>query len=183
MLSRVSSKLTVHYKYGTVEMLINIILTVMLIVAIYYFIYCCIFCNPHWFLKSLLILFALMTLGVMVVATLLSPKGYEVTDTELILTRLYKPIHIPLKGILSIDTVEAEDLKGAIRLLGGGGFYGYWGKFRDAKYGTFYMHVKKHQDMLYIKCNNGNQYIFQVNTPMAKGQILDKIPNHVLEHH
>ena len=113
---------------------------------------------------------------------LLSPKGYKVTDTGVILTRLYKPIYIPMKEILSINTVDAKDLKGTIRLLGSSGFYGYWGKFRNAKYGTFYMHALKNQNMLCIKCNNGNRYIFQVDSPIAKEQILDKISNNILEY-
>ena len=176
------SEVTVHYKYGTVEMLINITIISIYIVTICYFIYCYISYNPHWALKLLLILSTFIITSVTTTAILLSPIGYKVTDTEVILTRLYKPIHIPIKEILSIDTVYAKDLKGAIRLVGSSGFYGYWGKFRNAKYGTFYMHAKKNQKMLYIKCNNGNQYIFQVDTPITKEQILDKISNNVLEH-
>lgn len=176
------SKLTVHYKYGIMEMLINITIISIYIVTICYFIYCYISYNPHWALKSLLILSTFIITSIITTAILLSPRGYKVTDTEVILTRLYKPIHIPIKEILSIDTVDAKDLKGTIRLLGSSGFYGYWGKFRNKKYGIFYMHASKKQNMLYIKCNNGNQYIFQMNTPITKRQILDKISNNILEH-
>ena len=160
------SKSTVHYKYGTMEVLINITITSIYIVTICYFIYCYMSYNPHWILKLFLISFTFIIMGIITTAILLSPRGYKVTDTELILTRLYKPIHIPIKDILSIDTVNTTDLKGTIRLLGSSGFYGYWGKFRNTKYGTFYMHAPKNQNMLYIKCNNGNQYIFQINTPI-----------------
>src|SRR5574344_1804775 len=131
------SKLTVHYKHGTMEMLINITIISIYIVTICYFIYCYIFYNPNWTLKSLLILSTFIITAIITISILLSPIGYKVSDTEIILTRLYKPIHIPIKEILSIDTVDDKDLKGAIRLLGSSGFYGYWGKFRNTKYGIF----------------------------------------------
>ena len=176
------SKLTVHYNNGTTGIVTNITIISIYIATICYFIYCYICYNLHWALKSLLIISTFIIAGIIATAILLSPKGYKITDTEVILIRLYKPIHIPIKEILSIDTVDAKDLKGTIRLLGSSGFYGHWGKFRNTKYGTFYMHTKKNQNMLYIKCNNGNQYIFQVDTPITKGIILDKISNNVSEH-
>lgn len=176
------SKLTVHYNYGTMEMLINITIIILYIATICFLIYCCIYYNSHWVLKLFLILSIFIILGTLTTAILLSPKGCKVTDTEVVLTRLYKSIHIPLKGIVSIETVYTKDLKGSIRILGSSGFYGYWGKFKNIKYGTFYLHAKKKQDMLYIKCNNGNQYIFQMDIPTIKEQILEKIPKNTLEH-
>lgn len=173
------SRSTIHYKYGTMEMLINITIISIYIVTMCYFIYCYIFYNSNWVLKSLLILFAFIITAIIATSILLSPRGYKVSDTEIILTRLYKPIHIPIKEILFIDTVDDKDLKGAIRLLGSSGFYGYWGKFRNTKYGIFYMHARKKRNLLYIKCNNGSKYIFQHNVLIKNGQILDKIYNRV----
>lgn len=178
------SKLIKHYKYGFMGMLINIIIMSIYIATICYLIYCYLCYNAHWFVKSLLILSTLIITSITTIAILLSPKGYELTDTELILTRLYKPIHIPLKNITFICMVDIKELRGTVRLLGSSGFYGYWGKFKNSQYGIFYMHVRKKQNMLYIRCNNGKQYIFQGDEQITKERILNSIKlfnNHPLE--
>lgn len=88
-------------------------------------------------------IFAVAALGLLVIAACYaySPRGYAVEGRSIIVKRLIGRVRIPLEGIREIRAATADDLRGALRLWGNGGVFGYYGLFRTAKLGrcTWYI--------------------------------------------
>ena len=65
-----------------------------------------------------------------------SPKGYTVEHRSIVVRRrLVGPKSISLEGIREVRTADPGELRGAIRLWGNGGLFGYYGLFRTPKLG------------------------------------------------
>lgn len=74
-----------------------------------------------------------------------SPRGYRVSADAIIVKRLIGNVRVPIANLRSIRGVEKDDLRGAVRLWGSGGFFGYFGLFRTTKLGrcTWYATDRK----------------------------------------
>ncbi|HTX36465.1 MAG TPA: PH domain-containing protein [Bryobacteraceae bacterium] len=64
-----------------------------------------------------------------------SPRGYTVAGRAVTVRRLIGKARIPLDGIREARTATQDDLRGAIRLFGNGGLFGYYGIFRTMRLG------------------------------------------------
>jgi hypothetical protein len=70
-----------------------------------------------------------------------SPRGYTVEGRTLLVHRLIGSARIPLQEIRELRAGTADDFQGAIRLIGNGGLFGYYGLFQTTKLGksTWYV--------------------------------------------
>jgi hypothetical protein len=64
-----------------------------------------------------------------------SPRGYTVAGRAISVKRLIGTARIPLEGIREARAATKDDLRGAIRLFGDGGLFGYYGLFRTSGLG------------------------------------------------
>ena len=64
-----------------------------------------------------------------------SPKGYAISEEDVVVQRLVGRVRIPLQAILEIRRAESDDLKGCMRFFGNGGLFGYYGLYRTSKLG------------------------------------------------
>ena len=75
----------------------------------------------------------LLVFSIMIITSLLtwffSPVSYQITETKINILRPIKNIEIELSKIKEIKKIGKEDLKGAIRLFGSGGLYGFFRTF------------------------------------------------------
>ncbi len=74
-----------------------------------------------------------------------SPRGYSVSAKTIIVKRLLGNVRIPLEDTRVARKIDADDLRGCIRLWGSGGLFGYYGLFRTTKLGrcTWYATNRK----------------------------------------
>ena len=70
-----------------------------------------------------------------------SPRGYAISEGDLVVRRLIGDVRFPLTDVRSVRIATAEDLRGCVRLWGSGGLFGYYGLFRTSKLGrsSWYM--------------------------------------------
>ncbi|MEW5950654.1 MAG: PH domain-containing protein [Elusimicrobiota bacterium] len=98
---------------------------------------------------------ALFVFSIMIITSLLtwlfSPVSYQITETKINILRPIKNIEIELSKIKEIRKIEKEDLKGAIRLFGSGGLYGFFGLFYKKGFGKFYAYCSNPSDLVLIK--------------------------------
>ncbi|MBD3276731.1 MAG: hypothetical protein GF388_00375 [Candidatus Aegiribacteria sp.] len=67
-------------------------------------------------------------------------RGYVLTGDTLLVRRLFWNTRIPLETVVSV-TPDPKAMTGAVRTLGNGGLYGFSGKFRSGKLGSFRAYV------------------------------------------
>jgi hypothetical protein len=74
-----------------------------------------------------------------------SPRGYSVSAKTIIVKRLIGNVRISLEDARVAKKIDADDLRGCMRLWGSGGLFGYYGLFRTTKLGrcTWYATNRK----------------------------------------
>lgn len=86
------------------------------------------------------ILLASIPPGIVVMCLGSVVRGYEVTDREILVQRLFWRTRLPLAGLLEVRA-DPGLTRGSIRLLGNGGFLSTTGIFWNSRQGRFRMLV------------------------------------------
>jgi len=86
-----------------------------------------------------------LSLLVIALAYAYSPRGYTVSDRSIIVKRLAGNVQVLFEKVREARLVNADDLRGCIRLWGSGGLFGYYGLFRTTSLGrsTWYVTNRK----------------------------------------
>lgn len=87
------------------------------------------------------------------------PRLYEVSNDALIIHRLIRPVVIPIADIINIREGQKEEFKNSIRLFGSGGFFGFYGKFRNNTLKSYTMHASRMSRFVLIFTDNGLKVI------------------------
>ncbi len=104
---------------------------------------------------------------------------YEITDTELIIVRPYKSLHIPLNTITGIAKLEKTDLfPGTIRTFGNGGFFGYTGYFWNRTHGTMTFYMSRRDNLILIeakssKANKDNKIVISPDDITMENKLIE----------
>jgi hypothetical protein len=114
-----------------------------------------------------------LTLVMLIVPFLFSPRGYKLTSTELIIQRPIRNIIIPYNQITDVNQ-RNWSWKG-VRIAGSGGLYGYLGLFYFSDVGKVWMYVTNKNKMITVKCKNSKQYIISPNSQNFVGEIQNKM--------
>ena len=77
-----------------------------------------------------------LVIGIIFIAAALRAKGYYVDGKQLIIRRGLFDVRIPRRDIISVELLDRSDLKGAIRIFGVGGMFGYVGTYANLKMGS-----------------------------------------------
>ena len=68
--------------------------------------------------------------------------------------------------VSNIDSVELfQPTMGAYRLYASGGFFGYWGVFREGDIGRYTAYYGKASDCFLIRMKNGDKYVLGCQNP------------------
>ena len=94
-------------------------------------------------LRAMLGASAVVTLGVFVIGAAMAPRGYAIRDGILRIERRVAAIEIPLASIRAVERLPEASLAGSVRTLGSGGFFGYYGRFRNGTLGDYRMYATR----------------------------------------
>jgi hypothetical protein len=97
------------------------------------------------------VLFSVFSITAIFLCYLYRPAGYCLTPTELIILRPAKNIVIPYSDIRNISSPASEELKWSIRTFGVGGVFGYWGYFRNGRFGNMLWYATHHNNYLLVE--------------------------------
>jgi hypothetical protein len=86
-----------------------------------------------------------ISLLVVVFAYGYSPRGYTIASRSIAVKRLFTTAHVSLEGAREARLATADDMRGAFRLWGSGGLFGYYGLFWTSRLGkcTWYVTSRK----------------------------------------
>jgi hypothetical protein len=80
-----------------------------------------------------------------------SPRQFETDAANITIRKMWQPIVIPRDTIIESRVLEADDIKGSIRLMGSGGLFGYYGKFNNSKLKTYNLQAGNRVNLVMIK--------------------------------
>lgn len=122
------------------------------------------------------------TLIVVFIATIIGGLGYmpirlTIENDKIILHRLFGAINIPVKDIIEIKAITNSETAFSIRIFGSGGLFGYLGKFKNPKLGSYTMYATNMNELIFIRtcrkkyvfsCKNRDEFIESVKLTIIK---------------
>lgn len=128
----------------------------------------CVSMTALWFIngKTVNAVTLAVAFGLLVICALCyMPLSVTVTDQALIVRRPLACRTIPIADIESIDLCAPT--MGAYRLLGSGGWCGYWGWFREKDLGRYFAYYGKSGDCFLVRLADGSFYMLGCSDPRS----------------
>ena len=94
-----------------------------------------------------------------------SPKGYAFEDRKLVIYRPFQNKFYSTEDILNVSFVDRKELKNSLRVFGVGGLFGYFGLFRNSRYGTMIWYATRRDQFVVIERSNGKTIVLSPNDP------------------
>lgn len=103
--------------------------------------------------------------------------SYIQADSEYIIKgSLLKKSRILMRDVASVELFQPT--LGAIRIYGSGGFFGYWGIFREGDIGRYSAFYGKASDCFLVSMKNGDKYVLGCQNPSEMmAFIKSSVPN------
>ena len=114
-------------------------------------------------LRAMLAASAGVTLAVVVIGAAMAPRGYAIRDGLLRIERRVAAIEIPLASIRAVERLPEESLAGSVRTLGSGGFFGYYGRFRNGALGDYRMYATRSGGYVLVRADR--PYVLTPDSP------------------
>ncbi len=102
---------------------------------------------------------AFVPAAVLSVAILFAPLGFTVDSVGVIIHRLGRNIYIRHDEIAAIERLEARQVGFGLRILGSGGFFGYFGSFWGHQLGRFRGYITNRRDLVLITLHDGAKLV------------------------
>lgn len=112
-------------------------------------------------LKYLLIIVFLATI---VIGVGYMPMQLKADDEKITVRRLFGSLKITRNGIMEIRQVGRSDIANSIRIFGSGGLFGYLGRFKNDRLGSYTMYATDLNHLIYIRTSS-KKYVFSCSCP------------------
>jgi hypothetical protein len=96
-----------------------------------------------------------------------SPKGYAFEDRQLVIYRPFQNKFYATEDMLTVSLVDRTELKNSLRIFGVGGLFGYFGLFRNSRYGTMIWYATKRDQFVVIERSNGKIIVLTPDDPIS----------------
>lgn len=94
------------------------------------------------------------------------PINYEITDELLIVHRIFKAVKISKNSIKSVELIDKDKIRPALRTFGVGGVFGYYGKFANFKMGTMTWYATRKNNTVLVLTKDNKKIILTPNDPV-----------------
>ncbi len=134
------------------------VLTLIIIAGVFFY---QILGDHSWYAYLLYAMLLILCLGVLIYM----PVSVSVDDEYLCVNRSFWVKRFPLADIKSIGFIRPP-MKG-MRILGSGGWFGYWGWFWTRELGTYFCYYGKASDCFLVRLKNGRMYMLGCRNPRS----------------
>lgn len=107
-----------------------------------------------------------------VLALFFTPITVSVDDTDLNVNMTLRIKSIPLKCIESV--LICPPTMSEKRIFGSGGWFGYWGWFREPSIGKYFAYYGKASDCFLVKLKDGKKYMLGCADPLSIMEYIDQ---------
>lgn len=133
---------------------------------------CLITCRDTWGIYAF---GATIIVGILL-ALFYMPLSVSVDASNLNINRSLRIKSIPLADILT--AYPCPPTMSERRIIGSGGFFGYWGRFYEPSIGRYFAYYGKASDCILIELKDGKKYLIGCSDPEAMAEYLnDRIDN------
>lgn len=103
-------------------------------------------------------------LTIILLATVIVGVGYmpirlKINDEKITVIRLFGPLKIPQSEIVEIKRIGKSEINNSIRIFGSGGLFGYLGRFKNDRFGSYTMYATELNNLIFIRTSN-KKYVF-----------------------
>ncbi len=102
---------------------------------------------------------AFVPAGILSITILFAPLGFTVDPVGIIIHRMGPNVYVRHEEIAAIERIEPGHLGLAIRVLGSGGFFGFFGAFYSRRLGRFRGYITNRRDLVLITLRNGSKLV------------------------
>ncbi|MHC1564126.1 MAG: PH domain-containing protein [Candidatus Hecatellaceae archaeon] len=107
---------------------------------------------------------AALSAGILGVAYLFAPKGFELSSDGVVVLRSVRSFLIPYSQIVEARLLEKLTWKG-VRLFASGGLYGFFGLFYFAGIGKAWAYTGRRSQVILLKTRSRGQYVIGPGKP------------------
>ena len=93
------------------------------------------------------------------------PRYLLLDDKSIVITHPIGQSVILKSDIIEVRAIERNDIRGSIRLFGSGGFFGWFGIFRNSKFGTYRLYCGQLENLYLVKTTT-KKYIISSSKPI-----------------
>ncbi len=112
-----------------------------------------------------LVLLNVVFLPTIIVCEGLAPQRLEIGEGGIVILRRYCSVALDRSEIKSVEPLTKNDMRGAIRTCGVGGFFGYFGHYYSSKLGSFRLFATSFQNLYLIKLWSGKSVVISCAEP------------------
>ena len=117
--------------------------------------------GPEWLMWLIVALMTVMIVG----ALIYMPLYVSVNERALSVRRPLAVRRLPISEISTIQLMQPTI--GEKRIIGSGGWFGYWGRFSDRVLGRYFAYYGKASDCFLVRLKDGRQYMIGCEDPVA----------------
>lgn len=103
------------------------------------------------------ILLLAVTVTVLTAGMIYGPMSVSADSNEINVHSSFKIHSIPMRRVVSVERFQPT--MGCTRLLGSGGFMGYWGIFREGDVGRYMAFYGQASHCFMVRLDNGDKYV------------------------
>jgi len=93
------------------------------------------------------------------------PIGYRLDDVNLTVLRWGPKRRIPVAQIESVGQIDASMLRHSIRVMGCGGFGGYYGLFSNKTLGRYRAYITRNDNLVLVRLKEGRPVVLSPKEP------------------
>ena len=134
-------------KFSVYSMILTVVISVVLVLA----------CEKTYGELVPFCIVLALCLMLIVPALFYAPLSVRANERCIIISSLLKKHHISLNDIVRVEPFTPT--MGARRLFGSGGFFGYWGIFKEGDVGRYAAYFGKASDCFLVRMKNGDKYV------------------------
>lgn len=120
-----------------------------------------------WILLGVLVL-------LLIAGLLWGPVRISSNQEEVVVKTYLRKKRLPVSNIESVELFQPT--MGAYRLCGSGGYFGYWGLFREGDIGKYMAYYGKASDCFLIRMKDGGLYVLGCMNPE---KMVENIRSHI----
>jgi hypothetical protein len=144
--------ISVPFHWGT-DVLVVTILTLVVLVGTVWFTLVIV---SEWPDQALWLKYLLMVIviGTIVIGSCYAPIRLKANGDKITIRLLLVLREVPLSEVIEVRQISKFDVSGSIRTFGSGGLFGYLGRFKNNKLGSYTMYATEWNNLVLVRTNN-----------------------------
>ncbi|MBR2351698.1 MAG: hypothetical protein IKA70_02020 [Alistipes sp.] len=112
-----------------------------------------------------LVLFNAIMLPMILVSEGMAPQRLEIGESKIVILRRYRSIAIRRDEVRSVERLPDNALRGALRVGGNGGLFGYYGSYYTRKLGSFELYATRLDNLFLVHLWSGKRIVISCAEP------------------